>query len=101
MKPKKLTKRQILNELLVLEDKKTALAASQDRLWDRSSKLSTAHRKLASELEEVCLAEAKKMGAEEDFDEPIFFKQHIFTVEPGNGYARKATVNIQGTKNVK
>jgi len=100
MKRKKLTKRQILNELLTLEDKKAALSASQDRLWERSGKLTNAHKKLAGELEEICIADAKKQGVSEDFEEPILFKQHVFTVEPG-GYSNRTTVSIQGTKNVK
>jgi len=100
MKRKKLTKRQILNELLVLEDKNTALDASQARLWERQVKLTSAHKRLAGELEEICIADAKKQGFSENFEEPILFKQHVFTVEPG-GYSGRTTVTIQGTKNVK
>lgn len=100
MKQKKMTKRQILNELLVVEEKKAAIAKSADRLQTRRNNLRGKHCDLAEQLEAMCDKELVKAGAEGDAIEPIIFKNKIFEVEPGDGYHRTAVV-IQGAKSVK
>ena len=83
MKKRKLTKRQILNELLVVEEKKDKYNASLTRLYARGTKLDDQKNDLAKQLDAACREEAKKNGGSwdsyPDYErEPIIFKQHIF-----------------------
>lgn len=97
---KKLTKRQILNELLVIEEKKAAITKSSQRLQARRNKVTAAHCNLAEQLEAICEEEQIAAGNEDDVYKPIVFKNHIFEVDTG-GYMSRTTVDIQGAKSVK
>lgn len=97
---RKLTKRQILNELLEVHSRQLKLRESQDRLSARKNKEFINRNELAGELEILCKAEAKKNG-EEDFDveEPILFKSHVFVIDAARAL-HKTTIDIQAAKSV-
>jgi len=83
MKKRKLTKRQILNELLAVKEKQEKVYASQLRLSNREETLDDQKMKLADELKEICLKERVKNGNQSKYfgdEDPILFKNHVFTI---------------------
>lgn len=103
MKQKKMTKRQILNELLAVREKQLKLHESEKRLHARQQKERERRNQLAKELASSLWAEAKKKKLE-DFDveeNPIFFKEHVFELETGVGYDNRTEIEITPTKSVK
>jgi len=89
---KKLTKRQILNELLDLDEKQNKIYASQRRLDKRESKLEDHRTKLVDQLITTC----KKTGVVK----PIIFKKQLFTIACGSAWSR-SSVDIGDVANVK
>jgi hypothetical protein len=103
MKQRKMTKRQILNELLAVKEKQLKLMESDKRLQARKEKERAKRCELAEELVGIMYSEAKKNGTLDDFDEeaPIFFKDHVFEIETNVGYNNRTEVDIRQTKSVK
>ncbi len=89
---KKLTKRQILNELLDLNEKQKKIYASRRRLDKRVSKLEDRRSELADQLADIC-----RKG---DGIKPIVYKKQLFDLTSGGSWYR-ASVDIGDVSNVK
>jgi len=99
---KKLTKRQILNELLVVEEKKAKYEESLARVYKRGERLDDRYNELAEQLETISNRELRKAGLN-PYDvtpEPILFKQHVFAIVPSR-YGNGKSLQINSVKAVK
>jgi len=97
MKRKKLTKRQLLNELLVAEEAQKKIDASTARLWKREKVLNKKREKLSHELSEILYEERKASGEKK---EPIIYKSHMFDISGRTGWGT-ASCDIAAIKSVK
>ncbi len=92
MKKKTLTKRQILNELLVVEEKISKHNEKQNRLYRSGEKLDDVRSNFASQLDDICIKEQRKQGdrfPDKSIKEPIIYKKHVFSSirnKYGTGY---------------
>lgn len=102
MNKRKMTKRQLLNELMVVEDKRAAITASEERLYRRTEKLDELHGSLADDLLAICLKEQKKDGRAFSYvEDPIVFKGNSFTIRTPDWGDRTAKVSVRKVNNVK
>jgi len=102
MKQRKMTKRQLLNELLVIEEKRAKIEASETRLYNRRKKLKEDHGKLANDLLVVCLKEQKKVGGDCSYvEDPIVFKGNSFDITTPSWSEKNSSVSIHKVNNVK
>lgn len=89
MKKKALTKRQILNELLIVEEKNAKYEASLQRVYRRGEKIDDKRRDLVGQLESICIKEQQKDGVrypQVSIPEPILYKKHVFaSIKTGCG----------------
>lgn len=103
MKKKALTKRQVLNELLIVEERKCKHDESQTRLYRRGEKLDDMRSDLVTQLEKLCIKEQVKEGdthPEQSIKGPILYKKHVFTlVRNTYGFGRHLT--IEAIKTIK
>jgi len=83
---KKLTKRQILNELLLVEEQKAKYEESLKRVYARGEKLTTKFKKLSEQLETITYRELKATSVYPytTAPEPILYKGHVFSVSHDN-----------------
>ncbi len=98
MKQKKLTKRQVLNELLVANDVAEKIEASRNRLDKREEKLIDKVADLTDQLIAICDKDVPKIGGHSRL--PIIFKNHIFTPSAGSMYS-SSKCYIESVTNVK
>jgi len=99
----KLTKRQILNELLVVEEKKRKHDVSQTRLYRRGEKLNDSRAFLVEQLMVIGFKEQQKEGIrfpKLSIKDPIIFKQHVFA-EVMDAYRNGTSLTIKPIKVVK
>jgi len=82
---KKLTKRQILTELLDVEEKKAKYEQSLQRVYKRGEKLDDIRNDLTEQLKTISYQEIRKAGGNphEDAPEPILYKGHVFSLVKG------------------
>lgn len=102
-KKKALTKRQILNELLLVEEKIEKHGESQARLWSRGEKLDDTRKALVEQLKVMGVKEQRKEGVQfpaRSIKEPILFKKHVFA-EIDNNYGNGTHLSIKAIKVVK
>ncbi len=80
-----MTKRQVLNALLEVKEKKDKLYESQKRLWSREEKLDESHADLADKLSNIDYDERLKAGGINQ--QPIVFKGCVFNVIGKRSYS--------------
>jgi len=103
MKKKALTKRQVLNELLIVEEKKAKYKESLSRVYRRGEKLDDARSDLVEQLEKLCTKEQREDGVnwpERSIKEPILYKSHVFSIVR-NSCDRGTHLTIEPIKAVK
>jgi len=93
---RKLTKRQLLNELLDAEEAQKKITASELRLENRERRLDKKREQLSSELANILFDERVKSGEKKA---PIIYKQHMFNVRGRSTY-NKAACDIESIKSV-
>ena len=103
MAQKKLTKRQLLNEILATEEAFNKLRVSQERLDKRESRLMDKQDELAKELATVLKKEQAKRGEKEEWErpDPVVFKSHVIEVDYDSVAWRRPKCSVTSVKNVK
>ena len=105
MTKRKMTKRQILNELLAHAERQEKLNQSYKRLRTRLDNAQQKRNELADNLKEILIAEAKKNKVENfseyDCEDPIVFKNHVFELDVNVGYSNRTEIDITPAKSVK
>ena len=97
---RKMTKRQLLTELLANDEAEKKAEASYRRLSDRTERLNNKRRKLSAELAQLVWDEQIKNEGSYKFNiEPIIFKSHIFNVN-GGGSFHKPNCKIRAANRV-
>lgn len=102
MKKKALSKRQVLNELLIVEGKKRKHDESQDRLDLRGEKLDDRRSDLVEQLKSICIKEQSKDGVKfpiKSIKEPILYKKHVFSLINSRGFEHH--LSIETIKEIK
>ena len=103
MKKKALTKRQVLNELLVIKEKKVKYEETLARVYSRGERLDDRYNQLKAELEVGLDKEIRKDGLNpyNTLPEPILYKGHVFALIKGKWDCRERVLEINSVKAVK
>lgn len=83
MAKKKPTKRQLLNELLEVDEKLAKVRMSILKSQSRKDKIEAELQDLSFNLQEICRAEQTKAG-KYGYGDSIVYKKHVFSFESGN-----------------
>jgi hypothetical protein len=87
MKQKKMTKRQVLDGLLAIEEERKKIKIVEERLDRREQRYIDKREKLSKQLADILREEQKKNGEDTwRAPDPVLYKNHTFAPSSGGRY---------------
>ena len=101
MTQKKMTKRQVLDALLGIEEERKKIKIVEERLDRREQRYIDKRKKLSKQLADILREEQKKAGVEMwKTPDPVLYKNHTFSPSGGGRY-NHPKCEIRRVKSVK